>query len=478
MNRKPVIDVIPLGPGDPGLLTLHAAEALRNPDRLLLLRTGRHPAAEWLKARSVSFQTLDEYYDRFDDFDLMHEAMARDLWIKAAKAPLSFGVMDPETDGAVKALGKLRPAGALLRVLPGVSPWSACLAALPVSGKDHPSLQLFTAESFLTGSFQPGMPVMITEIDSPLLAGQVALKLEELYDDAQEVFFFPPGDGLSRKAVPIPLYQLASRKEYDHTAAVWLPGVDYLNRNRFTTADLARIVTRLRAPDGCPWDRIQTHDSLRPYMVEEAWEAVNAIEANDPDHLADELGDVLFQVFIHASIGESYDEFTLTDVVSGICRKMIHRHPHVFGDARSDSARAVSDGWEKLKRQETGSKTPGESLDDVSRSLPSLKYAIKIYKKLAQLPALRRDPEEITAEIRSLAGQLLTEGVFSPEVMSRLLRKCTELCYREDQDAEILLHQGVEDLKRRYREAERRIIGDGKNPEDLTVSQLKDYMED
>ena len=292
-----------------------------------------------------------------------------------------------------------------------------------------------------------------------------------------EIVFFPPSEKSSRTAVRIPLYALDAQKTYDHTAACYLPGVDYLHRSRFTFEDLADITSRLRAPDGCPWDSVQTHESLRPYMVEEAWEAVNAIEDQDMDHLADELGDVLFQVFIHSSIGESFDEFTLTDVVSGICRKMIHRHPHVFGSEKADTAQGVSDGWEALKRAETGSKTVGETLNDVSQSLPSLKYSIKMYKKLAQLPALRRSPEEIAPEIVSLASSLIENGQFSAENMAQLLMKCTELCYRSDADAEILLHRGVEKLKKKYQYAEKTMVNDEKKPENLTFQQLCVYLD-
>ena len=135
--------------------------------------------------------------------------------------------------------------------------------------------------------------------------------------------------------------------------------------------------------------------------MEEAWEAVNAIDEGDTDHLADELGDVLFQVMIHSAIGTAFDEFTLTDVLSGICRKMIQRHPHVFIVSHGESAEDVSQGWEARKRKETGSRTVGETLDDVSSFLPALKYSIKMYKKLAQLPACARDPRvRIAEEIR------------------------------------------------------------------------------
>lgn len=478
MTHAASILVIPLGPGDPDLLTLKAAEALQGGAGALIFRTGKHPVASWLQARGIIFESLDAYYERFDDFDQMHASMARELWDRAKQVHVRFAVMDPETDGAVRELKKKCPPGSKLEVLPGVSLRETLLSSLPTETDNSDSLQYYSASSFLSLSWHPDIPLLITELDSPLLAGDVALKLSELYSDSQEVFFFPPDRKSRRKALSIPLFQLASQKAYDHTAAVWVPGLDFLHRDRFTMEDLSKIVSRLRAPDGCPWDRIQTHNSLRPYMVEEAWEAVNAIDAEDSDHLADELGDVLFQVFIHASIGESFDEFTLTDVVSLICQKMIRRHPHVFGTVRQDSAQSVSDGWEKLKREETGSKTAGESLEDVSQSLPSLKYSIKVYKKLAQLPALRRAPKEIAEEIRALSEDLIRGESFSPEAMSCLLLKCTELCYREDQDAEILLHQGVEKLKHRYRKAEEQILHEGRNPEALTIQELMSYIKE
>ena len=262
------------------------------------------------------------------------------------------------------------------------------------------------------------------------------------------------------------MYQLDSLKTYDHRAAVVVPGISDLNRNHFSFNDLVRIVSRLRAPDGCPWDRIQTHMSLRPYMVEEAWEAVNAIDEENMEHLSDELGDVLFQVLIHASIGESFDEFSLTDVLSGICKKMIRRHPHVFKAASGETAEEISSGWEARKRTET----------DVSQALPALKYSIKMYKKLAQLPAFRRDPEIIAQEIQENSRSLLSDGNLDVQSMSRVLMKCTELCYRTDEDAEIILHQGVTRLKKRYQSAEKTVFRDEKRPESLTFQQLCVYL--
>ena len=129
-----------------------------------------------------------------------------------------------------------------------------------------------------------------------------------------------------------------------------------------------------------------------------------------------------------------------------------------------------------MKRAETGSKTVGETLDDVSKSLPSLKYAIKLYKKLAQIPALRRNPEDIAAEIREVSGSLLKNGKLSEKAMSQLLLKCTELCYREDCDAEILLHRGADSLKNRFQEAEKKLEQKKCPSEGLTNHQQSVYL--
>ncbi len=473
---KEKITVLSLGPGDPGLMTLDVAEALRS-GRRLILRTARHPVASWLAERGIAFESMDSFYDQYEDFDRMHEAMAAWLWQEAEKKELLFAVMDPGTDRVVAELKRRGDGKAKLSVLPGISAGTLALSSLPADAASGASAQFFTASDFPSASFLPSLPVLITELDSPLLAGEVKLHLLEMHEDDLEVFFFPPSESVPRPVQRVPLYALDAGKHFDHTAAVYVPGVDYAHRTRHSFDDLHRIVSRLVAPDGCPWDRIQTHVSLRPYMVEEAWEAVGAIEENDMLHLADELGDVLFQVMIHSAIGQRFDEFTVADVISGICEKMIHRHPHVFSAMpAAESAESVSSGWERRKRAETGSKTVGETLNDVSQALPALKYAIKTVKKLAQLPALRRDPARIMEEIRSLSGELLSEGVLSEDRMGELLMKCAELCYRTDQDAEILLHRTVERIKNDYQNAESAIYKDEKNPESLTFQELCVYL--
>lgn len=147
--------------------------------------------------------------------------------------------------------------------------------------------------------------------------------------------------------------------------------------------ELIEVVAKLRAPDGCPWDREQTHNSLRPNMLEEAYEAVDAIDENSMPHLREELGDVLLQVLLHSQIASENGDFNIDDVAKELKDKLIHRHPHVFGNAKIDNAQDVLKAWDKLKAEE---KTERKSvMDGLSKSQPALVLAQKISKRAVKV---------------------------------------------------------------------------------------------
>jgi len=143
-------------------------------------------------------------------------------------------------------------------------------------------------------------------------------------------------------------------------------------RDLRTFAGLRRIVATLRGPEGCPWDRVQTHQSLRPYLIEEASEALTALDEGDPVHLCEELGDLLLEVLLHVQIAEESGEFRLADVVYGIADKLVRRHPHVFGEAVAATPEAVVEQWEELKREERAGQS---SLSGIPQALPALALA-------------------------------------------------------------------------------------------------------
>ena len=154
------------------------------------------------------------------------------------------------------------------------------------------------------------------------------------------------------------------------------------NKEDFTTADLDMITAILR--ERCPWDREQTHESSRQCFIEEVYEACDAIDKKDPENLCEELGDVLLQVLFHAKMSEEDGQFNYADVVNGICRKLIVRHPHVFGDVKAKTTEQVLSNWDKIKADTKGQKDPADTVRDVPNALPALMRAQKIAKRAAK----------------------------------------------------------------------------------------------
>lgn len=150
---------------------------------------------------------------------------------------------------------------------------------------------------------------------------------------------------------------------------------------------LSALMARLRAPGGCPWDRAQTHDSLRPYLIEESAEVLDAIAQNDPRSLCEELGDLLLQVVFHAQLASEAGDFSLDDVCGGINEKLVRRHPHIFGEVEADDAETVKATWDAIKREEKAARgeTQTSVLDGVPVSLPALAQALQISKKAARV---------------------------------------------------------------------------------------------
>lgn len=450
-----MITVVSIGPGDPSFLNEITVRTLRDASPLVL-RTGRHPLSVWLETEGMAFRTLDHLYETSDDFDALSRAAAEELWFLSGTSPyLVYAVSDVLTDRTVDALFSSRPEGGEVRLVPGFSFADYYLPACRpfFSTAD---IRICPAASFDGTGLQPSRPLLITELNDEITAGEVKQALAAWIRDEETVMFLP-GDG---KALPVPLYELDRQPFYDHLSAVACGPFSYEQRSRKTLEDLMEIMDRLRAPGGCPWDRKQTHQSLEPYVVEEAWEVVGAAEENDPLHLAEELGDLLFQVVFHTSIGKSFDEFTMDDVLSDICQKMIRRHPHVFAPASGSgatdaavelpeagtriTAEQVTDNWDKIKQAETGSKTPLEALKDVSPALPALRYAEKVLRKMKHVPALPDPaPAEITESIRSLAEDL-DPALPVSELEKRfaaLLFACSRLSAALGLDSEILLHE-------------------------------------
>ncbi len=474
---KPMITVVSLGPGSPELMTLQTVQALQKARRLIL-RTSRHSVSSWLEENGIGFDSLDAWYDRYDDFDALHSAIARHLWEQAQSSPITYAVMDASSDGSVAELSAQCPEDGTLTLMPGLSMTDVYLSELPDARARIHGLRTLPSTSCATARHDPRLPLLITELDSPVLAGEVKLWLGDLYNEESNVVFFPSRVKAHRRPISIQLMELDRQHGYDHTCAVYVPASPLDQRNRFCFDDLLEVMALLRGENGCPWDREQTHKSLRKFLLEEAYEAAGAIDEEDPDHLADELGDVLLQVVFHASVGESHGEFSIGDVTTAICRKMIYRHAQIFGTDQCATAKDDADNWESLKKVDKGHHTQSEVLADVSRTLPSLTRAHKVQKKAAQvgfdwsapleaLPKVHEEADEVRAELEA--------GRDPAEELGDLLFSCVNVTRLSGLDAERLLELATEKFIRRFSAMENLIKCDGKSLEGLTLSEMDVY---
>ena len=233
--------------------------------------------------------------------------------------------------------------------------------------------------------------------------------------------------------------------------------VDFQYASHYTVEDLRRIMEALRAPDGCPWDRAQTHQSIRENMLEEAYEAADAIDRGDVDNLREELGDVLLQVVFHAQMAREEGRFTFDDVVDGICRKLIFRHPHVFGAQTAGDPEGALSAWDAQKRREKGQRTTADAMDSVARAMPALMRAEKLQGKAAKAgfdwpdiaPALDKAEEELSELRRAVA-----EGTKVEEELGDLLFAAAKVGRFAGVDPEHALQGACEKFIRRFRRVE------------------------
>ena len=256
--------------------------------------------------------------------------------------------------------------------------------------------------------------------------------------------------------------------------------IDFQCKDRYDLNDLVDIVRILRAPGGCPWDAEQTHESIRRNFLEEAYEVAEAIDQASPEHLQEELGDVLLQVVFHAGIEQDAGRFDLNDVADGVCKKLIFRHPHVFSNIAVSGTEDVLVNWEALKRQEKGQATYTDTLEAVARSLPALWRAEKVQKKARKagfdwpdVSGALDKLEEESAELR----QAVAHGTNVEEELGDLLFAAVNVSRFLSVDPETALSQACDKFIRRFRLVEQQAALQDQDMAQLSLSELDKLWE-
>ncbi|KRF28669.1 nucleoside triphosphate pyrophosphohydrolase [Paenibacillus sp. Soil787] len=393
-TTNPQITVLGLGTGDEDQLTLGVWKKLQlaaKEQADLYLRTKDHPMVQMLNTNRIPYQTFDENYLAHQTFEQVYESIAEVL-IQSAKTESSEVIYAVPghpmvAEYTVQLLKQRCPSeGISLQIIGGESFLDQAFLRFgfdPIDG-----FQLLDATSLSRYTLNPQLHTVIGQVYDTLTASDLKISLMEAYpDDYRVVVGHSLGVTGEEQIIEVPLHELDHVKGYGNLSLVWVPRSEQDELYYRTFGRLHEIVQVLRSPEGCPWDREQTHASLRKNLIEEAYEVLETIDEDDPEHMCEELGDLLLQVMLHAQIEEEIGTFTVYDVIAALNEKLIRRHPHVFGENKAEDADEALVNWNAMKAEEKRKKgidvTKQSVLDGVPRELPGLMKALKLQKKAA-----------------------------------------------------------------------------------------------
>lgn len=377
----PQITILGLGPGEWKYLTLEASAALSSHHELWL-RTRHHPLVAQMPAH-LTIHSFDALYEEAETFAPLYAQIAREV-VRLGQRPegVLYGVpghpwVGESTVGQIVAMAQAE--GLPVRLIEGISFIEPVLSAMGADALD--GLQVADATSLVgryAPPFDPDRPVLLAQIYSRMVASDVKLALLEIYPPEHSVTLVN-GAGTEHVGLQtMPLYELDQHSDFAYRSTLWVPPVS----RPASLPHLHNIIAHLRSPAGCPWDQEQEHHTLRAAILEEAYEAVDAIDREEWSHLAEELGDLLLLIAMHAQIASESSTFTLGEVVAGLSEKLIRRHPHVFGEAEAAGSGQVLEQWNNIKAAErAGKEQPQDPFDEVALALPALTRAQKIAKR-------------------------------------------------------------------------------------------------
>jgi len=332
-------------------------------------------------------------------------------------------------------------------------------------------LEARTLSSAHVPPYPPDMPVLLTGVDSRELALHLKAVLLTVYPKDHVISVVGEGKRKEGKINELDDF------DFSESACLYVPPLE----GGASFESFAEIVAHLRAPNGCPWDREQTHESLRKHLLEEAYEAISAIDSGDFTHMREEFGDLLLQIVLQAQIANEAGRFNVNDVIEGIHAKIVRRHPHVFGDLELDGVDGVLANWEKLKEQERGEKKEGKGLlDGVPVSLPALSQAQEYQDRAARVgfdwPEVEGVLDKIKEEIEEIK-HAETDFELASEI-GDLFFALVNLTRWKKVDAESVLRATNAKFKKRFANVEQGAKKQNRNLSDLTLDEMESLWQE
>ncbi len=509
LNNMTTLTIIGLGPGGAELLTAEATAHLQQIDALTL-RTKIHPTVPHLPSHLRLF-SFDSLYETASDFQAIYQQIATELVERVVcgeavtYAVPGHPLIAEATTRHVRTLATEH--GIQVRIIAGLSFVEPVCEALGIDPFER-GLQLVDAldlgvptqfpptttpetrawaEIQNVGGYEPPMvpfplipthPVLLSQLYNRRVASDAKLALLTRYP-AEHPLTLVSAAGIAgqTRVRTVPLHELDHQLDLDHLTVAYVPPLAVHDDVRGIEG-IQWVVARLLGPQGCPWDREQTHLSLRPYLLEEAHEVLEALDANDYEAVSEELGDLLLQILMHSEMARQAGSYDFGDVTAHIATKLIRRHPHVFGDLAVGGSADVLRNWESIKAQENAAKGKARSslLDGIPASLPSLATAQKIGNKAAKVgfdwPNIDGVWAKIHEEIREIEA---AEPHQRSEEFGDLLFVLARLASWLDVDAETALREANGKFRRRFAECER--LANGRDLKQFNPQQLDELWE-
>lgn len=482
-----MINIIGLGAGSELHLTQETINILNDKTKKLYLRTDVHPTVNYLKDNNINYESFDYLYKSSESFEDIYHKIVDNLIEYATNNEITYAVPGNPVvaeKSVFLLIKKAKENNIPVKVFSALSSLEAIYSALRIDPLE--GLIIMDATNMKTSKIKRGISLMIVQVYAQHIASEVKLSLSEIYPDTYPIKVIKSaGIENEERIEEIPLYQLDRLDWIDHLTTVFLEG------NSFPLPDeemeisgnteierLVNIVSYLRSPDGCPWDKEQTHDSIKKHIIEEAYEVIEAIELKDKELFREELGDLLLQVVLQTQIASENNDFDFEDVAQAISDKLVRRHPHVFIEKNEElkDAYDVKNAWEKLKNKE---KKENESLfSSIPRALPSLLRAEKIQRKASSVgfdwdnisgvfEKISEETEELKVAYESKDKEKITEE------LGDMFFSLVNFARWNKIDAEESLIKANDKFVTRFKKVEQNIKDNNKEFKDYTLDELE-----
>lgn len=502
-----MITIVGLGPGAVGHLSLETMSIMQGCEQVIL-RTAVHPTVAELAKQGVKYTSCDDLYEAGASFEEVYQNVVTRVLTAAHKGDVVYAVPGSPlvAEKTVVLLREQAKAQNIeLAIKPSMSFLDLAYVALgidPIAG-----LRIIDAQDFGAIADAGQYPLMITQVYSQLVASDLKIALMENLPDEYELYFLRNMGLEDEECRPVKLFELDRQPKIDHLTSVYIPPmgedenmpcgimafgedeeeeavenmVDTASFDDVDIQPLVDVMRTLREPGGCPWDREQTHASIRSNMIEEVYEYLEAVDAEDTEGMREELGDILMQIVFHARMAEEAGRFDLQDVIDEVVDKLIRRHPHVFGETKVTGSDEVLVNWEAIKKTEKTERK--HVLDGVTQGLPALLRAYKLQSKAAKVgfdwPDVKGVWDKVQEELAELQEALASgDRAAAENELGDVLFALVNYARHQKIEPEVALNGTNNRFAKRFAHVESCVEASGKAWQDFSLDELDQFWDE